>query len=72
VSDLVGASASPSAPEPVFQYTLRAVSKDAWPALSWASDDAAFAVAVPNAAHVFSAADRFASECPGCTRGAPS
>lgn len=54
----------------VFAYFLKAVNKDAWPAVSWSSDDATFAVAVPNAAHVFSSADRFASACVGERRGA--
>lgn len=48
--------------EPVFKYSLKTVSKDAWPALSWSNDDSAFAVAVPNAAHVFNASDSFASK----------
>eukprot|EP00199_Chlamydomonas_sp_CCMP681_P001252 CAMPEP_0119115726 /NCGR_PEP_ID=MMETSP1180-20130426/51898_1 /TAXON_ID=3052 ORGANISM="Chlamydomonas cf sp, Strain CCMP681" /NCGR_SAMPLE_ID=MMETSP1180 /ASSEMBLY_ACC=CAM_ASM_000741 /LENGTH=630 /DNA_ID=CAMNT_0007104815 /DNA_START=17 /DNA_END=1909 /DNA_ORIENTATION=- len=45
----------------VFSYFLKAVNKDIWPAVSWAADDSTFAVAVPNAAHVFSAADGFAT-----------
>lgn len=46
----------------MLSLTLRAVSKDTWPALQWSGDDHTCALAVTNNVHVYSKADNFAGE----------
>lgn len=52
---------------PTQALTLKAVSKDTWPAVQWTSDDALMFNAVTNNVHVYSKADNYQVYVTSCS-----